>query len=71
MNALSKRGEWNEMGRRITDDVLHTFAIVAEPGRVGALVRERFDGVLDRVSLSLPYESGDLATRVLTDVKAG
>ncbi|MEU6264615.1 TIGR03617 family F420-dependent LLM class oxidoreductase [Saccharopolyspora shandongensis] len=71
LNALSKRGDWEAMGRCITDDVLHTFAVVAEPEQAGALVRRRFDGLLDRVSLSLPYEVDDeLAANVLVGVRA-
>ncbi|TDD52802.1 TIGR03617 family F420-dependent LLM class oxidoreductase [Saccharopolyspora elongata] len=70
LNALSKRGEWDEMGRRITDDVLGTFAIVAEPEKAGALVRSRFGGLLDRVSLSLPYEADEgLVAEVLAGVR--
>src|SRR5947209_7646050 len=31
LNALSKQGEWAEMGHRIDDDVLDAFAVVGEP----------------------------------------
>ena len=33
LNALSKQGKWVEMGELIDDDILSTFAVVAEPGR--------------------------------------
>ena len=33
LNAMSKRGEWDAMGTRITDEILEQFAIVAQPRR--------------------------------------
>ncbi len=59
LHELSTRKAWTTMAERIDDEVLDTFAIVGEPDRVGALVRERFDGLLDRVSLAMPYEIDD------------
>ena len=31
---MSKRGEWDAMGRLITDEMVHEFAIVAPPDQV-------------------------------------
>ena len=36
-----------EMGQRITDDVLETFAVVAEPKDVGAEIARRYGDMLD------------------------
>ena len=36
LNTLSKQGEWVEMGDLIDDEILQTFAVVAEPEQVGA-----------------------------------
>ncbi len=47
LNRLSKQGEWVEMGKRIDDEVLEAFAIIAEPDQVGARLRERFGGLID------------------------
>ena len=49
LNALSKRGEWDEMGARITDEILEQFAIVAAPGEVPGLLKKRYGDVIDRV----------------------
>ncbi len=38
LNALSKRGEWVQMGDLIDDEILNTFAVVAEPEGVGRRV---------------------------------
>jgi probable F420-dependent oxidoreductase len=47
LTALSKRGKWQEMGDRISDEMLGEFAVVAEPEGVGEALRKRFDGALD------------------------
>src|SRR5579862_7677831 len=56
LNALSKRGEWAEMGRRISDEVLETFAVVDEPSKVPGRIMERYGDVLDRVSFYTRYD---------------
>ncbi|MEU8817080.1 TIGR03617 family F420-dependent LLM class oxidoreductase [Actinoplanes sp. NPDC048796] len=53
LNGLSRRQAWAEMTALITDDVLDTFAV---GGDVGTNLRERFGGLVDRISLYTPYE---------------
>jgi probable F420-dependent oxidoreductase len=55
LNALSKQGRWDDMGAVIDDEMLDAFAVVAEPDRVAAEIRNRFGGVVDRVSFYAPY----------------
>lgn len=52
LRALSKAGDWQAMGDVIDDEVLATFAVVAEPARLGDALRERFGGLADRVGIS-------------------
>ena len=54
LNRLSKRGEWVQMGEILDDDVLQTFAVVAEPEDVAARVKERYGGLVDRILFSAP-----------------
>jgi probable F420-dependent oxidoreductase len=56
LNSLSKQGEWEEMGRRIDDEVLHAFAVVAEPDDVPKALLARFGDVMDRCSFYAPYK---------------
>jgi probable F420-dependent oxidoreductase len=58
LNALSKRGEWVKMGELIDDDMLHAFAVVAEPSQVAAQVLARVGDLVTRVSFYMPY-AGD------------
>ena len=57
LNALSKQGEWVKMGESIDDEMLATFAVVAEPERVATELRARFGGIIDRCSFYAPYKS--------------
>jgi probable F420-dependent oxidoreductase len=71
LNARSKRGEWVAMGELIDDEILDTFAVVAEPEQVGAELRRRYAGVVDRCSFYAPYRSDPERWRsVLDDLKA-
>ena len=57
LNALSKQGEWVEMGELIDDEILHTFAVVAEPEQIAAEFRSRYGDIVDRLSFYAPYRS--------------
>ncbi|MET0895847.1 MAG: TIGR03617 family F420-dependent LLM class oxidoreductase [Acidimicrobiia bacterium] len=51
LNRLSKQGEWTKMGTLVTDEMLETFAVCAEPDEVGAKVAQRYGDLCDRVTL--------------------
>jgi probable F420-dependent oxidoreductase len=53
LNHLSRRQAWSEMADLITDDVLDTFAV---GGDVARGLRDRFTGLVDRISFYTPYE---------------
>ena len=57
LNALSKQGEWKQMGTLVDDDILRTFAVVAEPDQVGDELLARFGDLVDRVSFYAPYQA--------------
>jgi probable F420-dependent oxidoreductase len=56
LNRLTKEGAWDKMGDLITDEILDTFAIVADLDDVAARVKERFGGLIDRFSFYTPYK---------------
>jgi probable F420-dependent oxidoreductase len=65
--ALTRDGRWSELGDLVDDEVLAAFAVVGEPAPAGVAVRERFAGLADRVTTSMPYDADDLlALDVLT-----
>jgi len=59
LSALAGRGRWSEMAGLISDEMLATFAIVAEPGDLPAALKERYGGLVDRLALYIPYVPGE------------
>ncbi|HEX4868712.1 MAG TPA: LLM class F420-dependent oxidoreductase [Acidimicrobiales bacterium] len=57
LNRMSKEGKWQEMGELITDDILDTFAVVAEPEKLAAGIKARYGDIVQRLSFYAPYES--------------
>jgi probable F420-dependent oxidoreductase len=71
LNGLSKQGRWVEMGELIDDEILQTFAVVADPEGVGAELKRRYGGIVDRCSFYAPYRSDpERWTRVIDDLKS-
>ena len=58
LNALTKRGAWDEIAGLIDDEMLHTFAIVGTPEEAIEEARRRYGDVATRISISVP-EGGD------------
>jgi len=57
LNKMSKEGKWKQMGELITDDILDTFAVVAEPEKLAAGIQARYGDVVQRLSFYAPYDS--------------
>ena len=54
LNAMSKRGLWDQMGELIDDEMLREFAIVGEPDAIVPQFVERWGGVVDRTTMTVP-----------------
>jgi probable F420-dependent oxidoreductase len=50
LTALTRRGRWGDIGEVVPDEVVDQVAIVAEPDRIGAAVRARYAGRVQRLS---------------------
>jgi probable F420-dependent oxidoreductase len=62
LTALSRSGDpqrWETMASLVTDEVLHEFAVVAEPHLLADAIRARFAGLIDRFSFYPSYEIDD------------
>jgi probable F420-dependent oxidoreductase len=55
LNAMSKQGRWAEMGNLITEDMLNTFGIVAEPHELIPEIKRRYGDIVDRTSGAFPF----------------
>ncbi|MDE3206497.1 MAG: LLM class F420-dependent oxidoreductase [Acidobacteriota bacterium] len=70
LNLLSKQGEWDEMGRRISDEVLDAFAVQGSPDEVAGLLHARFGDIIDRISLYMPYHDPGVAPRIVAGLRS-
>ena len=65
LNAMSKQGRWQEMATLIDDEILHTIAACGTPSEVAAHIRDRVDGVSDRICL---YQPGPIQVDALAEI---
>ena len=56
---MAREKKWREMPALITDEMLAAFAIEAAPDKIGRALRERYDGLIDRVALYLRFVPGE------------
>jgi probable F420-dependent oxidoreductase len=71
LNTLSKQGKWAEMGELIDDEMLNTFAVLAEPERIATELHRRYGDVIQRISFYGPPASDPERWRkVIDDVKS-
>jgi len=73
LSRLASKGRWGEMPGLITDEILATFAVVADPDDVPAALQERYQGLADRLNLYMPFMPGErdgFWRKVLTELKA-
>ncbi|MEO1287121.1 MAG: LLM class flavin-dependent oxidoreductase, partial [Chloroflexota bacterium] len=65
MNRMTKENKWNDMWKEVPDEILHEFAVVASPDDLPYAVREKYDGLLDRVSYYFPFDPDDETRQIV------
>ena len=58
LHECSQKGAWSEMAEQITDEVLETFAVIGRRDEIPALLKKRFEGRVQRLSLYMPFVPG-------------
>ncbi|MBX3000636.1 MAG: TIGR03617 family F420-dependent LLM class oxidoreductase [Caldilineaceae bacterium] len=56
LSSLAGRKEWASMPGLITDEMVDQFAIVCPPQQLASRIREKYAGILDRVTLYIPFD---------------
>ncbi|MGB3682558.1 MAG: LLM class F420-dependent oxidoreductase [Rubrobacteraceae bacterium] len=59
LSKLARDKKWQEMPQLITDEMLSEFAIEASPEEVGPALKQRYEGLIDRVALYVPFVPGE------------
>jgi hypothetical protein len=57
LHQKSLEGDWKGMARLITDEILNEVAVSGNYETIGKQLREKYRGLLDRISLYQPYET--------------
>lgn len=58
LHERSQNGDWGGMAELITDDMLEVFSVRGRPDQIPGLLKSRFEGRVQRVSLYLPFVPG-------------
>lgn len=73
LSMLAAQGKWGEMPDLISDEILTTFAVVADPEEVPYALRERYEGLADRLGLYISFIPGErdgFWQRLLSEIRS-
>ncbi len=63
-STLARAQRWDDLPALVDDEMLHTVATIGTYDEIGALLRERFAGRVDRIEFSIPV-AGEADSRTL------
>ncbi len=70
LNAMTRAGQWNDMAKEVSDDVVHLFAAVGRHDQIAKAIEERFGGLVDAVSASAnSSKPSDLPPDLIQDIR--
>lgn len=70
LNMMSKQGRWEEMGDLIDDEMLNTFAVVGEPKDIVPLIKTRYSGLVDRITLNFSFAPPEQHPQLIRELAA-
>src|ERR671937_305092 len=56
LHRKSVEGDWKGMADLVTDEMVETYAVTGTYAEIGAKIRERYTGLLDRTAFYQPYK---------------
>jgi len=59
LSGFAAKGEWAEMPMLITDEILNEFCLVTTQENLANDLKERYDGIADRLTLYTPFVPGE------------
>jgi probable F420-dependent oxidoreductase len=63
LSKMARRGDWEGMPAKISDQLVEQVSVVAKPGDLAQALRTRYAGLLGRVSLYFPIAADDPDSR--------
>lgn len=55
LSSRAARGEWGSMAAEVSDDMLETIAVSGRTEEIGALIMDRYRGLVDRIGFYEPF----------------
>jgi probable F420-dependent oxidoreductase len=69
LNAMTRAGQWDQMAKEVSDDVVHLFAAVGRHDQIAKAITERFGGLVDSIGASAnSAKPSDLPPDLLQDL---
>lgn len=59
LTGYAARKQWSEMGNLVDDSILAAFAVVAHPSEIAAALQDRYQGLVNQLTLYTPYIPGE------------
>jgi probable F420-dependent oxidoreductase len=59
LSSLAANGAWMDMPGLITDEMLHECAVIASPADLPSALIERYQGLVDRLGLYIPFRPAE------------
>jgi probable F420-dependent oxidoreductase len=59
LGVMAREKRWREMPPLITDEMISAFAVEAAPEEIGPALKDRYEGLIERVALYLPFLPGE------------
>jgi hypothetical protein len=60
LSQLAAQQRWAEMPALVTPEMEAAFAVEADPDDIGRALRARYNGLLDRIGLYMPFVPGQM-----------
>ncbi|MDP6377591.1 MAG: TIGR03617 family F420-dependent LLM class oxidoreductase [Pseudomonadales bacterium] len=57
LSELSRHRRWDEMARRIDDEVLNEWVVIASYDELASVIHDRYGALIDRIEVSIPVIS--------------
>jgi len=59
LSQMAKAQQWMQMSSLISDEMVETFATIAQPADLAHALKERYAGIAERINLYLPFVPGE------------
>lgn len=70
LNAMSKKGLWQEMAGLITDDMLNAFGVMGEPGNIVTQMQKRYGDFTDRTGGSFGFVDAEQRLEMVAQLRS-